>query len=91
MIEIEKTQTVNGKITVKQVVDGKERVVVVKTMSQYIDEKGHRSGGIGESVMNKELYYANLEQMRADEDAFIQKIREIEDNFINNETDTLVN
>lgn len=60
-------------------------------MNQHINEHGRKSGGIGESVLNEALYYANLEQMRADEDAFIQKIREIEDNFISNEIDTLVN
>lgn len=84
---IKKTQTINGEITVKE--NGED--ILVKTMSQYIDERGRRCGSIGEQMLNEELYYSNLEQVRADEDAFLAKVREIEDSFLTRAEEALVN
>ena len=73
-LEIKNTSNYTGSITV----DG----VQVKTMSQSFDEKGHRNGSIGEYVMNKELYFENLEECRNQEDAFLEKMREVEDQAV---------
>lgn len=97
MVTLSKTQTLNGEIYIEvestelsPVYDmnytageetGKTKVLV-KTMSQFIDKEGRKSGGIQEQILNSDLYYKNLEQVRKDEDAFIKYVRDAEDSFV---------
>lgn len=92
MIDLSKTQTLNGEIYIEVestepyamegvTTTGKVKVLV-KTMSQFLDKNGRKSGGIQEQIVNEELYYKNLTEVRADEDAFVKYVRDVEDSFI---------
>ena len=48
-------------------------------LSQNFDEDGNMIGGIGTSVINRNLYRQNLEECRKQQDDFIAEMRKIED------------
>ena len=73
-LKINKTMNYTGNIMIDD--------IQAKTMSQTFNEKGHRSGPIGEYVVNQELYYSNIEQCRKQEDAFLNEMRKIEDEYL---------
>ena len=77
MLELKTTSiTLRGTSSV-QTEDG---VMSVMNMSATINEVGHSSDNY--TVINQQLYDENKAAVRADKDAFIAKIREIEDSGI---------
>lgn len=82
MLELKTTSiTLKGTSTV-QTENGS---MPVMNMSATINEVGHSSDNY--TVINQELYDENKAAVRADKDAFIAKIREIEDTGITSVTE----
>lgn len=77
MLELKTTSiTLRGTSSVKT----EDGVMPVMNMSATINEVGHSSDNY--TVINQQLYDENKAAVRADKDAFIAKIREIEDSGI---------
>lgn len=77
MLELKTTSiTLRGTSSVKT----EDGVMPVMNMSATINEVGHSSDNY--TVINNQLYDENKAAVRADKDAFIAKIREIEDSGI---------
>lgn len=52
---------------------------IIMNLSQNFDKDGNMIGGIGTSVINRNLYRQNLEECRKQQDDFIAEMRKIED------------
>lgn len=77
MLEIKTTSITLRGTSVVKTEDGETPVM---NMSATINEMGHSSDNY--TITNQEVYEKNKAAIRADKDAFIAKIREIEDTGI---------
>ena len=74
MLETRKFITINGNSIIKMK-DGTENAVV--SMTANIPEDGNVNSNI--TIINQEVYNANKAECRADMDAFMALVREVED------------
>ena len=58
--------------------DGK----IVMNLSQGFDNAGNMIGGTNVAIINRELYKADIEECRKQQDAFTAEMRKIEDEFL---------
>ncbi|MEG0408904.1 MAG: hypothetical protein RR623_08530 [Bacilli bacterium] len=74
MLTVVHTEQYNGSVKIDN--------VPVVSLSQNFDEKGMRSGNVGEYIIDKDLYIKNITQCRSDEDEFLRQMRAIEDEHL---------
>lgn len=58
--------------------DGK----IIMNLSQSFDNAGNMIGGTNVAIINRELYKADVEECRKQQDAFTAEMRKIEDELL---------